>query len=328
MQTLLKNTQAYKLLQAEAKSNRCGHAYLLLFEDARNLRIALKTFAKLLFGCFDETPTRANQRISDLIDAESFSDCLFFPSEGKKLSVEDAEKIQEECTLNPVEGNKKVFILSDFADANVQTQNKLLKLLEEPPTGVAFLLGATSVFPVLPTVLSRTKKLEILPFTAEEVTRCLTRIYGEKFPSATLALCAATSGGIVGEAQNLLEGGYYGNLISEGFQLVHATPETLPKVIKQVGETKYKKEFLSVLRIIFRDALLVKTQENYTKNLLLGSEKERLLITANRYSVSALIYAQEALSKAELQVKFNAIFPQCIELCFANIFEKNKIKDE
>ena len=79
------------------------------------------------------------------------------------LYAEDAENIREETLLSPIEGERKLFVLGDFAEANTQTQNKLLKLLEEPPQGVIFLLGATTVFPVLPTVLSRTKKLEILP---------------------------------------------------------------------------------------------------------------------------------------------------------------------
>ena len=47
-------------------------------------------------------------------------------------------------------------------------------------------------------------------------------------------------------------------------------------------------------------------------------------LRAEKYTVSALLYAQEALSNAELQVQFNAVFPQCIEVCIANIRQKNK----
>lgn len=75
--------------------------------------------------------------------------------------MEDAERILEESALKPVEGNKKLFVAGDFAEATTQAQNKLLKLLEEPPEGVYFLLGATVSFSVLPTILSRTEKLEI-----------------------------------------------------------------------------------------------------------------------------------------------------------------------
>ena len=139
MVELLKRTQAYRLLEKECAENACSHAYLLLFNDSKNLRFSLKEFAKLLF--VDDIERGRREK---LIDEDAFSDCLCFPAEGKKLTVEDAEKIREEALLSPIEGDRKVFILSDFAEANVQTQNKLLKLLEEPPKGVKFVLTASS----------------------------------------------------------------------------------------------------------------------------------------------------------------------------------------
>ena len=48
-------------------------------------------------------------------------------------------------------------------------------------------------------------------------------------------------------------------------------------------------------------------------------EKENLLLVAKRYGKSALLYAQTAISNAEKQVTFNAVFSQCIELCIADI---------
>ncbi len=329
MQTLFKNTQAYRLLKTESEEDKLGHAYLLLLNDARNLRSALKTFAKLFFEKEFEKNENAFQRVSMLIENENFSDCLFFPSEGKKLTVEDAVKIQEESTLNPVETQKKIFVLGDFAEANVQTQNKLLKLLEEPPKGVVFLLGATTVFPVLPTVLSRVKKLEIQPFDVEEIAKCLLRIYQDRFDKQTISLCAAASSGSLGEAQNIAEGGHYKTLAENAFALALTSDSRLPMLIKQIGESKQQKELLTLLRLIFRDALLLKTSKktnvkSFQNRLLLKGELENIQKTADFYSTSALLYAQEALSQAEKQVKFNAVFSQCIELCIANIRAKNK----
>ncbi|MBR2375646.1 MAG: hypothetical protein IKA88_05105 [Clostridia bacterium] len=323
MQTLLQNTQAYTLLETEAKKAALGHAYLLLLNDPRNLREALKTFAKLLL--IDENSKDA-ERITRLIDKESFSDCLFFPDPDKKLTVEDAERIREESAFSPVEGEKKLFVIGDFAQANAQTQNKLLKLLEEPPKGVIFLLGATTVFPILSTVLSRTKKLEIQPFDVKDVQACLARIYGTAYDQNTLELCAATSGGIVGEAQNVLEGGYYKTLSENAFALALCAENRLPTVVRQIGESRRQKELLTLLRLIFRDALLLKTQPRAAKSLLLQSEKANVLAVSKQYSASALLFAQEALSEAEKQVTFNAVFPQCIELCMAKLRAKAKLE--
>ncbi|MBR2330682.1 MAG: hypothetical protein IKA40_05490 [Clostridia bacterium] len=316
MQSLLKNTAAYKLLKAERDKARFGHAYLLTMDDGRNLRLAAKTFAKLFFGCEEGT------RVSNLIDRETFSDCLFYPQTEKKFAVEDAERLGEECFLQPVEGDKKLFIVIDFAEANIPSQNKLLKLLEQPPEGVMFLLCATSVYPVLPTVLSRVEKLEIPPFSVECVAECLKRVYGAKYAQDDIALCAAASGGIVGTAQNMLEGGGYKTLLDDAFALATADPDKLPALVRRVGETKNKKGLLSLFRIVYRDALLCKTGN--VENLLLRSERARSTVLANKRSAAALLSAQEYLTAAERELTFNAVFPQCIETFLAAVLEKDR----
>ncbi len=320
MQQLLKKTKAYRLLKNEGKTDGFAHAYLLVFDDGKNLRAALRCFAKLLFGC-DEPYSPAEKRMSELIDGESFSDCVCYPVEGKKLLVEDAENILEESTLAPVEGEVKVFLIGDFSEANVQTQNKLLKVLEEPPKGVIFLLGATSEFSVLPTVLSRTKKLEILPFSIEEVGACLRRKYENAFDEQLMDLAAAASGGNVGNACAMLEGGNQEALIEQAFSLARSPLYKLPAVCKQVGETPFKRELLNLLRLIFRDALLIKSG---IKKLLLPSERTRTAEVANNLEKGALLFAQEAITQAEKQVKFNAVFSHCIEVCIASILAENE----
>ena len=321
MQSLIKQTRAYKLVKAEVEKNRFSHAYLVLLDDARNLRAVMKAFAKLFFAC-DEPTDERSRVLSERIDSETLTDCLCFPATDKKFVVEDAEKVAEESVLKPVEGGRKVFIIADFAEANPASQNKLLKLLEEPPENVVFLLGATTSFPVLSTVLSRVAKLEIPPFEGEDVAGALRRIYaGGKYSETDFALCAAASGGSVGSAQNMLEGGDYQSLVSDAFALCLSTSVTLPALVKRIGETKRKKELLFLLRVVYRDALLLR--ELGEKNLLLVSEKARLKEVAQKYASSALIYAQEEISRAERETFFNAVFPQCLEVLLSKILMEN-----
>lgn len=330
MQTLIQNTQAYRLLKSACENNRFSHAYLLLVDDSRNLRSILKSFAKLFFRC-DQPKTEREKTISAKIDAENFSDCLFFPDLNKKFMVEDAEKVTEESVLKPVESDKKLFVIGDFAEANSASQNKLLKLLEEPPENVVFLLGATSVFPLLPTVLSRVERLEILPFSPAEITSALMRIYADKPYSLTdFQLVAAACGGSLGGAQNTLEGGDYKELIQDAFSLCLCTGATLPPLVKKIGETKRKKELLFLIRVILRDALVLKTIGDKTQ-LILRVESEKIRQVADKYLVSSLIFAQECVSKAEKEVFFNGYFPQCLEVLISDILlenAKNKRKEK
>lgn len=310
MQTLLRSTHAYKLLKTDGERGAFSHAYLLLFDDPRNLRTAVKTFAKLFFD---------DERAKNLVESETFSDCLFFPDPDKKFVVEDAERVAEECTLKPVEGDKKVFVIADFAEATPAAQNKLLKLLEEPPKGVVFLLGASTSYPVLPTVLSRVKRLEIPPFDVKQVADCLSRMYGNAEGDG-FSLCAAASGGSVGAAQNMLEGGAYKSLVDDAFSLLLVSSDGVPALVKRVGETKRKKELLSLLRLIFRDALVLKSNAD-DRHIFLRSQTARLSRVAEKYPLPALVKAQDFLSAAERQLAFNAVFPQCLEVLLGNISE-------
>ena len=329
MQTLLKKTRAYGLIKTEEARGELSHAYLLLLDDGRNLRSALKTFIKPFFHCSSEETPGAKRR-SNLIDNETFSDCLFFPKAGEKFMVEDAERITEESSLKPIEGEKKAFVICDFDFATPAAQNKLLKLLEEPPEGVVFLLGARTAYPVLPTVLSRVKTLEISPFETAEIEGCLKRNYGGRYETNDYELCAAASGGSLGAAQDMLDSGAYKELIGDAFALCLSTPATLPIAVKKTGDTKRKKELLSLLRILYRDALLLKTASlkkdgvALTKQISLKSESSRLQTLANNHSLPALVFAQEAVSKAEKEIAFNAYFPQCLELLLASVQAKGK----
>ena len=322
MQTLWKNTRAYRTLVKESENGQLGHAYLLITDDKRNLNVALKTFVKPLFACHNPLSAK-EMRIAELIDAENFSDCHFYLGKDKRFAVEDAEKITEESVLQPVEGEGKVFVIGDFSDATAPAQNKLLKLLEEPPQGVKFLLGATKPYSVLATVLSRVAKLEIPPFSAEQITEALQRTYGNKYGKDEYKLCATASAGTVGSAEEMLENGAYKNLLTDAFALCLGEENKLPVLVKKIGETKRKKELLSLLSLVFRDGLVVKTQGVDDKRIFLQSEKENLQKVATRYSYTALIKAQEYIVQAEEEVFFNAVFPQCLETLTAKIYKEN-----
>lgn len=159
MQTLIKGTTAYAIFSADRTGGRLSHAYMLHLPDPDSLRGALKIFAAEFFG--------ATGTLLSRIENESYTDLVVYPAEGKKITAEGVAEIIEDSAMKPVEGDKKLYVISGFEEASALFQNKLLKILEEPPQGVYFLLGAASLSPVLDTVQSRVKTLEIPPFTAE-----------------------------------------------------------------------------------------------------------------------------------------------------------------
>jgi hypothetical protein len=69
---------------------------------------------------------------------------------------------------------------------------------------------------------------------------------------------------------------------------------------------------------------LIKTGN--TSYLLLKTERENVKKVSELYSENALLFAQEAFTQAEKEIKFNAHFYQCIEICMLKIMERNAKK--
>ncbi|MEG1751676.1 MAG: hypothetical protein RR140_00610 [Clostridia bacterium] len=89
----------------------------------------------------------------------------------KNFVVSDSEYVIENSILSPMEANEKVFLLNNMQNSTQQAQNKLLKILEEPPVNVHFILTATSLDNILPSVLSRIQIFNLFEFSQTDIQK-------------------------------------------------------------------------------------------------------------------------------------------------------------
>lgn len=89
--------------------------------------------------------------------ADSHADILIFSVEDKPkaFKVDMVRDIRSKAYIVPNEADRKVFILENSHTMGVEGQNAILKILEEPPSYVNFILLCSSKSGFLPTVLSR-----------------------------------------------------------------------------------------------------------------------------------------------------------------------------
>ena len=73
----------------------------------------------------------------------------------REITVDQIRALVEDAAVLPNEADGKVYILPEADAMNIAAQNAFLKLLEEPPSFVSFLLCAARVDALLPTVRSR-----------------------------------------------------------------------------------------------------------------------------------------------------------------------------
>ena len=266
---------------------------LVVFPDAKYLRALLKECAKAFFG--EESIRRCT-----LIDEESFSDCVILPKEGAKLTVDDCSRVIDESLLHPVEEERKLFVMDAFDTASALVQNKLLKILEEPPAGVYFLLGATSEGAVLPTVISRMRKIAVPPFTEDEVLGALKRNYPQ---GEGLSRSAAASGGVYSLAEELLSGG-------ENFRIAERLFEgkELEALCREAAEIKDRNALFAALSLTARDLLMYRTGQGQYASL----KGESLKHLAAGFPEGALLKAARLIQSAEREAQFNASLRQCL----------------
>lgn len=306
MEKLIKGTTAYKTFCGDVSSGRLSHAYMLHFADGKNLRAALKLFALALFGA------DASGRVGSLILKEAFADCKIYPEEEKKIAVDGVSAILEDAALRPLEGDRKLYIVSGFEGAAPLVQNKLLKILEEPPEGVTFLLGATTLAPVLDTVKSRVKTLDVPPFSPEEIFGALEREY----PKNTLNRSASEAcGGSFGAAENMVSGDWYASVRAAALEICTAdTADRAAEASAKYGDTKYKNELLSEMQRLYFAALAAYAGKRADQDAL---------SVKRRWRKGTLAYAAERITSAAADVKFNAYFSGLLYSFMLNMMEEN-----
>lgn len=118
------------------------------------------------------------------------------------ITVDDVRAMKSFFALSAADGGKRVAIVDAVDDMNIAAANALLKLLEEPPAGVVFLLIAHQPARLLPTIRSRCRELRLTALTPPDLARALDLAGGEVAPG-DLAALAELAGGSVGDAFRL-----------------------------------------------------------------------------------------------------------------------------
>ena len=119
------------------------------------------------------------------------------PQNMKPLTVDLVRKIAAHAVISPNEANKKIYIVDASHGMNMEAQNAFLKLLEEPPHHIWFILLATRRAALLETILSRVQTFSIRPLTKEDFLRAFVQKGGEMTQADDLY---TLSGGNLGQA--------------------------------------------------------------------------------------------------------------------------------
>lgn len=112
--------------------------------------------------------------------------------------IDDVRQLKEQVALPPAEGQVAVFILDEVHMLTTEAFNALLKLLEEPPAKVVFILATTEPHKLPATIVSRCTVVQFQPATTAELVAAVQQIAEKEqvvFDQAGLELLAAKADG-------------------------------------------------------------------------------------------------------------------------------------
>lgn len=292
------NHKLKEQLATELDAGRLNHALLIEGEEGSGRRMLANILARALVCRHPEPAQRPCGACAACVKA-AHPDITAIGDEQTPLTVDAIRQIREEAFLLPNESSRRVFILKDSQNMTVQAQNALLKILEEPPAHVVFLLLCRSRTQLLDTIRSRCTCVTLGPVSWEEALPVLK----QRLPH--------TEETALEEAFSLF-GGYIGRIIqgiSDGtfqkvLELVPAiaqsmlSPQEWP-LMALTGDLEKEREMLAGtlngLALTFRDGLVLQ----YGGQRLLSPAPKEARALANNLSGQQLL----ALSRqvAELQ---------------------------
>ena len=117
------------------------------------------------------------------------------------ITVNECDEIGRKLSLKSFEGAYKILIMW-MPEYLAAAGNKLLKLIEEPPSNTIFLLVAIDDSAILPTILSRTQLIKVPLFSDEEIEKAL--VEKEIAPDKALQIAAIAEGNYL-EALKMLK---------------------------------------------------------------------------------------------------------------------------
>lgn len=319
------NTPLVEQLRRSAASGRSSHAYLFLGGAGAGKRLIANTFAKAL-QCEGEKRPCDSCKSCHAFNHGNHPDVIYFQplKNGKTYTIEDVrEQLLETVDLKPFQYEKKIYIIEKADTLNIQSQNALLKTLEEPPAHVVFLLLAERAETFLPTILSRVVVMKIRPLSAETIADYLMQAGHLAEESHILSAYAQ---GRIGQALELVE--------DEGFremrQDILGKLEVLPSMsegdayllAKDLEGYKNDLRFLDIMELWYRDLLTAKSlrEEGY----LIQRDKKDAIFRAAKEPAALLAKKAAAVRTARMRLAQNANFRLTMEVMLMDLKETGK----
>ena len=187
-------------LKNQLQTGRLSHAYLFTGTRGTGKTTCAKILAKAV-NC--ENPQDGNPcnrcAACRSIDAGACMDVLEIDAASNN-GVDSVRALRDDAVYTPAEVKKRVYIIDEVHMLSLSAFNALLKIIEEPPEHLLFILATTELHKVPATILSRCQRFAFRRIVPEDIVGRLNYIaYQESIelePDAAAFLARLADGGL------------------------------------------------------------------------------------------------------------------------------------
>lgn len=195
-------------LMNAVSAGKTSHAYLFTGSRGTGKTSCAKILAKAV-NC--EHPVNGNPcnecEICKGIDNGSILDVVEIDAASNN-SVDNIRDLREEANFTPANAKYRVYIIDEVHMLSNQAFNALLKIMEEPPAHVKFILATTEIHKVPATIISRCQRFDFRRIRQEDIIARLSYIAeqeGISLESEAAAMIARLSDGAMRDALSLMD---------------------------------------------------------------------------------------------------------------------------
>ena len=313
-------------LKTQVRTGHLSHAYIFIGTRGTGKTTCARILAKAV-NC--ENPVNGNPcnrcRFCRGIEDGSILDIVELDA-ASNTGVDNVRDLREEAVFSPAVAKKRVYIIDEVHMLSLAAFNALLKIIEEPPEHLMFILATTELQKVPATILSRCQRHSFRRIPTERLASYLREIAGREAlqldEAASLQIARLAEGG-VRDALSILDQcssqehvttetvfetmGLAGNLnLVQLLKAVlrHDSTKALTLFQKIWLDGKEPASFLGELNGLIRDILIVKAAPAGAAELISGNYERNVLDGfATAMTKEELLYCADTVQDAIVRIR-------------------------
>ncbi|MER3328522.1 MAG: DNA polymerase III subunit gamma/tau [Candidatus Kapaibacterium sp.] len=196
-----------KTLKNSISSDRVHHAYLFSGPRGVGKTTTARIHAIALNNHTDDYEPDLNSELAKQLGEGRAMDIIEIDGASNN-SVDDVRRLRENAKYPPVNGKYKVYIIDEVHMLSDSAFNALLKIIEEPPPHLVFILATTEPQKIPATILSRCQRYNFRRMEIEEIVEQLSMIAdaeGLVIDEESLQIIARKGDGSMRDSQSIFD---------------------------------------------------------------------------------------------------------------------------